>query len=221
MKWHQFAIWVSRIMLALSVGIAFTTTSPSWVSAEPVSPQEADADQVTAYRTADGYWGTHWSQYFTGPYISPTVRGLYDSRQVPMFCGGAHVPPGNAFYCPSEDFLAFDLAFMEQVYALGDSFIYLVVAHEWGHAVQARLRSNLQAVAHELQADCFAGAALYGATRDGALRWDADDTQELVNSLRAVADKFPWTKVSDHGNASQRIANFEQGQGGPVACVPH
>jgi predicted metalloprotease len=210
----------AAIVFAVGMGIASASASPPRVFADPISPQEADIDQNIAYRTADGYWATHWSQYFTGRYIPPSVRGLYDSRQVQVLCGGVPLLPKNAWYCRSEDFVVFDLAFMQQVYALGDSFIYLVVAHEWGHAMQARLGSNLQFVASELQADCFAGAVLYGAARDGELQWEAGDTQELANSLNAVADKYPWTKVSDHGNAAQRIANFKTGQAGPAACVP-
>jgi hypothetical protein len=115
MKSHRIAAGVALIVLALSLGTAFPTASPPQVSAEPISPQEADADQAFAYRTADGYWRTRWSQYFTGPYIPPSVRGLYDSRQAQALCGGVPLQPKNAWYCPAEDFVVFDLAFMEQV----------------------------------------------------------------------------------------------------------
>jgi hypothetical protein len=45
-----------------------------------------------------------------------------------------------------------------------DTRLYLVVAHEWGHAIQARLNPDIQAVRRELQADCLAGAAIFGAS---------------------------------------------------------
>jgi predicted metalloprotease len=109
---------------------------------------------------------------------------------------------------------------MAQVYALGDSFIYLVVAHEWGHAIQARLAPNLRSRQLELQADCFAGAALYGAARDGTLYWDDGDLDEITTSLTRVADKYPWTNVGDHGSPTQRINAFLRGAGGPQKCLP-
>jgi predicted metalloprotease len=108
---------------------------------------------------------------------------------------------------------------MDRVFQLGNTFLYLVVAHEWGHAIQARLASNLVSQAKELQADCLAGAVLYGAAADGRLKWENGDTQELARDLTNVADQYPWTKSSDHGNPQQRIDKFSAGRGGPKACL--
>ena len=94
-----------------------------------------------------------------------------------------------------------------------------MVAHEWGHAIQARLDSSLVAQAEELQADCLGAAALYGAAADGNLEFDAGDEQELVTSLSALADQMPWTMTSDHGDAFQRVQWFTLGRNGGVnAC---
>ena len=103
---------------------------------------------------------------------------------------------------------------------IGDAWVYLIIAHEWGHAIQARLRADQVSVAAELQADCFAGAdpVRRGRARPAAVR--ARDTQELQETLTAVADDYPWTKQSDHGDARQRISAFNQGaQGGVRACL--
>lgn len=214
---------VAVIAGVLALIVAFALASPSPGRAEPITPQEADSDMAAALNVTDGFWRKHWSEYFSGSYSSPKVVGLYDSRKTPMPCASwGNIPTSNnAWYCSTTDSVGFDLDFMEDVYSLGDSFIYLVVAHEWGHAIQARLNSTLQFQAKELQADCFAGAVLYGAAKDGTLQWEAGDAQEIANSLTAVADKYPWTKVSDHGDAGQRIANFNVGKGGPKACLPH
>jgi hypothetical protein len=40
----------------------------------------------------------------------------------------------------------------------GDFVIPVVLAHEWGHAVQGRSNFAARTVTKELQADCFAGA---------------------------------------------------------------
>jgi predicted metalloprotease len=198
--------------------LGLSLAAPS--SAAPITAAEADADQVLAYQATDGYWARHWAESFRGTYAPPRVTGLYDSRVAPIPCGGVDWTSNNAWYCNVTDSVGFDLKFMEQVYSLGDSFIYLVVAHEWGHAIQARLAPDLQVLARELQADCLAGAALFGAARDGAIRWEAGDMQELTASLTSVADAFPWTNVGNHGSAAQRIASFNQGADGPLSCFP-
>ena len=68
---------------------------------------------------------------------------------------------GNAFYCSAGDFVAWD----EQTLLpklrdqFGDFAVALVLAHEWGHAIQARTDTRLNATVYlEMQADCFAGA---------------------------------------------------------------
>ena len=205
---------------AVVLGLSLPLTSTPQVAANPVTPAEADSDFIVASQGVDGYWRQHWSDYFTGGYSSPNVVGLYDSRQGPIPCNGDFGTSNNAWYCGATDSVGFDLVFMENVYDLGDSFIYLVVAHEWGHAVQARLNDDLQAVRRELQADCLAGAGLSGAAGDGAIEFEDGDAAELIDSLNAVADEYPWTTTGDHGNADQRIAAFRRGFDGPEACLP-
>ena len=74
----------------------------------------------------------------------------------------------NAFYCPDEDFIAFDdeLLFPRLDDDFGRYTVAMVLAHEWGHAIQARLGSSLPGVITELQADCFAGSWM-DRVRDG------------------------------------------------------
>lgn len=73
--------------------------------------------------------------------------------------------------------------------------------------------------AAELQADCFAGATLFGAA-DLGLTFERGDTEELATALAAAADDHPWTTETDQGDAQQRTASFQDGaQGGPTACT--
>ena len=72
--------------------------------------------------------------------------------------------PTTRYYCVAEDYVAWDAALLvDGADQIGDSWVYLVVAHEWGHAMQARLDPSLVAAADELQADCLGAAALFGA----------------------------------------------------------
>lgn len=207
------------IVGAAVLAAGLTMVGSAGTARADVTPQEADADQQAAYAVVDGYWRRHWTDFFAGQYAPPRVVGLYDSRIRPVPCDGSLWTSNNAWYCASTGSLGFDLTFMEHVYDWGDSFIYLVVAHEWGHAIQARLGPGTRAVAHELQADCLAGAALFGATADGTLRWDDGDPEELLYALEALGDAYPCTRPGDHGSAEQRIAQFRSGADGPLACL--
>ena len=197
------------------------------VVAEQVSqgptPEEIADDTDVAVQVVNDFWARHWSEFFTGTYQPPRVWGTYSSAtgDVPT-CGGQPAVPDNAFYCATgEDFLAWDERLMEKGAQYGDAWVYLVVAHEWGHAIQYRLERSLNSAADELQADCFAGAALYGAAGDGNLIFEQGDEREIRAGLSALADETPWTSRGDHGDALQRVQAFGDGRsGGPTACLP-
>ena len=199
-----------------------TTTESNPTLASGVTIEELKDDIDGAQTVVDGYWAKHWSDFYTGTYTPPTVVGLYDGTDpdTAPTCGGEPLEAFNAFYCPDGDYVAWDAGLLVNgADQIGDSWVYLVVAHEWGHAIQARLDSSLVAQAEELQADCLGAAALYGAFHDGTLEFDSTDEPELITSLTALADQMPWTMTSDHGDAFQRVQWFTLGRNGGVnAC---
>ena len=67
----------------------------------------------------------------------------------------------------------------------GDFVIPVVMAHEWGHAVQARSNFTARTVTSELQADCFAGAWSKHAQDEGVFDVNAAD---LDSALAGVLD---------------------------------
>jgi predicted metalloprotease len=179
-------------------------------------------DEKSAVDAIDTYWRRHFTELF-GPatYRSPQVSGGYVGSDGPR-CGGEPSVPFNAFYCTDGDFLAWDENLMAAGYEqIGDAWVYLIIAHEWGHAIQARLVDRgLVSVAAELQADCLAGASLQGAAQDGLIQIEPGDAEEIGQTLAAVADDFPWTNERDHGSAQQRISAFNLGAGsGATACI--
>jgi predicted metalloprotease len=187
---------------------------------DQVNRDDLDGDERTAVGATDAFWRQVFPEDYRRSYRPPQVRGAYLGEDGPT-CGGQQSAPFNAFYCPSEDFIAWDEDLMAAGYEqIGDAWVYLIIAHEWGHAIQARLRADQVSVAAELQADCFAGATLFGAADRGLLEFERGDIEELRKTLAAVADDFPWTKESDHGDARQRINAFNTGaEGGPTACT--
>lgn len=180
------------------------------VDAQPAADNSRAGDEETAVRIVN----TFWNSWFAGQgrrYVPPRVEGGYTGRDGPS-CSGEPSVPGNAYYCPAGNFLAWDENLMRAGYTqIGDAWVYLVIAHEWGHAIQAQLPSRYVSPAIELQADCLAGAALQGAADQGLVRIEPGDDEEIATTLEAVADDYPWTDQSSHGNARQRVAAFRAG----------
>jgi predicted metalloprotease len=195
------------------------------VGTEPASPADPGVESRTqdegyAVDAVNGFWQRHFAELGRDRYTPPRVAGGYVGQDGPT-CGGEPSVPGNAFYCPDGDFLAWDEQLMDAGYQqIGDAWVYLVIAHEWGHAIQARLRRDQVSVAAELQADCLAGATLQGSVDDRKLILEPGDTEEISATLASVADDFPWSNTASHGDAQQRTNAFATGaQGGLRACV--
>lgn len=189
-------------------------------SLDRVDREDLAGDERTAVGVTDAFWREAFAAEFGRSYRPPQVRGGYVGDDGPT-CGGQPSVAFNAFYCPSQDFLAWDENLMAAGYRqIGDAWVYLIIAHEWAHAIQARLQRDQVSVAAELQADCLAGASLFGAAERGLVTLEPGDTEELSRTLAAVADDFPWTSESDHGNARERTGAFSRGsRGGVSACV--
>jgi uncharacterized protein len=222
------ALLLGLVLAVSGCTISVSSSSPGSAPApdggvdRPASTEtdQRSDDERDAIGVIDRYWQRHFPELTGRRYESPQVAGPYTGRSGPR-CGGQASVPGNAFYCPSGDFLAWDEDLMRAGYdRIGDAWVYLIIAHEWGHAIQARLRRGQVSVAAELQADCLAGASLLGAVADGELRLEQGDEEEIARTLAVVADDFPWTDQSSHGNAAQRTAAFEAGaNNGLRACI--
>ncbi|MFL6130548.1 MAG: neutral zinc metallopeptidase [Mycobacteriales bacterium] len=214
------ALLLSALLAGCAVGV---DSGGGGASSGPTDQVDADSlagDERAAVGATDAFWRQDFPDVFGRSYRSPQVKGGYRGSRGPS-CGGEPPVPFNAFYCPSQDFLAWDQELMAAGYRqIGDAWVYLIIAHEWGHAIQARLQRDQVSVAAELQADCLAGATIFGAARRGLVQLEPGDTDELARTLAAVADDYPWTKESDHGDARERIAAFNRGADrGVKACI--
>jgi hypothetical protein len=219
---------------------------PGAANAQPApsgyTMEELYLDFNTALNVVNDFWATHWNEYFIGPPYTPPYlvsgplgAGIYDAPEEQVLCNRKPIPDGNAVYCgppydPSQDYVAHDMDLLLRARELGDALIYFVVAHEWGHAVAARLDATHVYEAYELQADCFAGAALQGAINDGTLLFEDGDPQEVAAGIESLADKLPWgsTRLNEqnqlefatHGDVQERIDNYNLGvEQGVSACL--
>jgi len=229
-----FACGLGSSVPAIAAADPATTTTAA--TAQRVAPPEFYVEFGSALQITNQYWATHFSEFVAGGVYSPpqliNVRpdlgaGFYEAigttndtvlspagDLVP--CGNIFLYDNNAFYCGppftnDADYVAFDHSFMAHNYALADSFVYFVVAHEWAHSIQARVAAPARAVEAELQADCIAGGTLQGMSNDGTLIIEPGDNEELATVLTNQADAYQWTKTGDHGSAAQRIAAYNKG----------
>jgi uncharacterized protein len=187
---------------------------------------EVTKDISKAQRYVDGFWQRHWDECFAeADYRAPEKRGIY-TEDDPENCDGTAMDADNAFYCPDGHFVAYGRELMRRAQdsEVGVQWAYLVAAHEWGHAIQQLLQDggyedlvpNPLDAKHELQADCLAGAALWGSDHEGFLEWDPDDSEQVAADLLRLSDETPWTKVTPQGDIRTggplaRIAAFQAG----------
>jgi hypothetical protein len=124
--------------------------------------QSYDTFIAAAIEDIEAFWAERFPELAGGDAYPGLTGGVY-----PMWPGVGTVPgcgepetvytevQANAFYCFDGDFIAFDDAelFPELAARYGDLVIGVVMAHEWGHSIQALDRPNLAPVIYELQAD--------------------------------------------------------------------
>ncbi|GGK42336.1 hypothetical protein GCM10010124_39000 [Pilimelia terevasa] len=177
------------------------------------SVAEFRQDVEDARSSVEAYWRTALPAQ--GRRFQPVSRfiGYQGAREVS--CAGTPLGLNNAAYCPVGDFIAYDLNWaVGQFRRIGDAFIFYLVGHEYGHAVQQRLGIRHQfTIQQELQADCMAGAWINESVAQKALQLQGGDLDELRRGLLAVADDpdQPWFAPGAHGSARERTDAFFKG----------
>jgi hypothetical protein len=145
-------------------------------------------------------------------------------------CGAQPVEvEGNAFYCqaegtPHSDSITYDREFLAELAADYGTFIpALVMAHEFGHAVQARVGSPPTSIAVETQADCLAGTWTRWVAEGKAqhTRIRAADLDALLRGYLLLRDPVGTSTAtgSAHGSYFDRVSAFQEGfDSGATAC---
>lgn len=194
-------------------------------SANRIVIRGGDPDSATqqlvraALADVDGFWRRNWSKVGSGPY--ETVAGgfyAFGDGSTPPCVEDARVVAGNAFYCPQEDVIAWDevnlIPRLQKNY--GDLGVGLVMAHEWGHAVQARAGvTDRTTIFLEQQADCYAGAWVADARRrNEVFRVDDATLDSAMAGFLELRDPVGMTTATSpgaHGTAFDRIRAFQEG----------
>ncbi len=185
--------------------------------------QPYDEALSAAFLDIQAYWRTTFPQVYGRPYVElgggiwPVYRGR---RGVPG-CGQPQTRyadiQGNAFYCPDGDFIAFDdTELFPGIYGrYGPEVLAMIVAHEWGHAIQARVGiTDLPTIVLEQQADCFAGAWMAHMAVDGGPFTVNDNTLNIAFAGMLTFRDTPGTSAQHdgaHGSGFDRVGAFQDG----------
>jgi predicted metalloprotease len=203
-------------------------------------------------------------QFWTGAYTSPLkgkfapVNDLfsYDSRyKNGMFCAADTHGVPNAFYCPvkgtncpddrpsppgectsSYNTIGWDRGVLlpEQRSSGGDMGVVVVLAHEYGHAVQRmaglEIKDHDSQTVGEQQADCYAGVYMRWVADGKSKRFKlstGDGLTKLLSVMIGISDSLVTSAVSErmkrrqvHGSAFERVTAFQFGfDDGVAACA--
>jgi hypothetical protein len=130
----------------------------------------------------------------------------------------------NAYYCPDDGSITWDVSFFQRRQeSIGDLAPLVIMAHEWGHRIQATWRNAQSRRAKEAQSDCYSGLYIDDAERHGIL--DEADYQESIQTWYSWGtdeyDKDSWFSEEEHGPGQARAWAFISGwiTGDPIYCV--
>jgi predicted metalloprotease len=201
------------------------TTMPPPTDVKIVNDNGSEINRIAAnaIRDLEEFWVATYPAVFDGePYV-PIAGGYWsinrNTRPSTLPCTPSDINQvlNNAYYCGFDDAIAWDEEFLMPALAeeFGDFTVAVVLAHEWGHAIQERRALDEPTVVLELQADCFAGAWVKHVVSSGKSRFEVN-TEQLDKSLAGVLSlcDAPGAEADDpnaHGSGFDRVGAFQSG----------
>lgn len=204
-------------------------------------PRAHDAFVAVAFTDIEQWWREVYPELYGEPF-EPLAGGVYagyPERATPVpGCGAPSTAYADlqlyaAFYCQLGDFMAYDDGTVEPslltplAEKYGSSVMGVVLAHEYGHAIQSRIGAldrNYPTIFTEQQADCFAGAWTGRAYRgeSALLRLGDADVRAGLLAMLSVRDPVGTDQFvpGGHGSAFDRVGAFQEGfLDGPARCA--
>jgi predicted metalloprotease len=225
------AVAIAAASALICTGCIATKQSTPAPTSEPAVQIHGDAaDPVNklamkAIADLQQFWGSQFKTLYGQDYTAVT-GGFYavkpSSGDLPPCAQSPDDIAGNAFYCAKADDVAWDAEGLlpDLRKRFGDFVIPVVLAHEWGHAIQARAHFQGATVTKEIQADCFAGAWSAHAKAD-TFKPSDDDLDRALAGFLSLRDE-PGTEKKDpsaHGSGFDRVNSFRNGfDNGVQAC---
>jgi predicted metalloprotease len=220
------------------------TTAPSGASTTiPRPTTTSDPSATRDYRelvaAAIDDLSTYWGEAFPATYGRPykglrggVIAATRRSTDIPS-CGGQggsyRDVQDNASYCgDGQDYIVYDDQSLAPDLAekFGPASMAVVIAHEWGHAIQFRANVRESSIIMEQQADCFAGSWTAHAITDrpAGVTIETDELNGILAAMISVSDA-KGTSATDgqaHGSGFDRVSAFQEGfTRGPKACAKY
>ncbi len=208
-----------------------TLPPPTDVEIRNDNGSEINRIAANAIRDLEGFWEATYPSVFDGEPFEPIAGGYWainrNTRPSTLPCQPTDINQvlHNAYYCGFDDAIAWDEEFLMPNLAAeyGDFTVSVVLAHEWGHAIQQRRSLDEPTVVMELQADCYAGAWVQHVVSSGHSRFEVS-TEQLDSALAGVLSlrDAPGAVADDpnaHGSGFDRVGAFQSGyEEGAARC---
>ncbi|OBB56675.1 peptidase [Mycobacterium sp. 852013-51886_SCH5428379] len=195
---------------------------------------EMDRLAASAISDIEDFWAMTYPEVFDNAFVP--VDGLisWDSGGFDgYFCDSDTYDMVNAGFCELDNTIGWDRgALLPSLRsANGDMGVAMVLAHEYGHAVQHQAQFNVPdapVLVTEQQADCFAGAYMRWVAEGESPRFSLNTGDGLNGVLAAViAFRDPlfnegdaMAGVDEHGSAFERVSAFQFGfTDGAASCA--
>jgi len=180
------------------------------------------------------FWKFAFPDVFDGELTPVEELVSWDSNAYDgTFCGETTEGLVNAGFCERDSSIGWDRTVLMPSLrnAYGDMAITMVMAHEYGHAIQKMAGINPRGVptlVSEQQADCFSGVYLRWVAEGKSPRFTLSTGEGLNNLLAAMisfrdpvlTEDQGYTVGDEHGSAFERISAFQFGfTDGASACA--
>ncbi|MBA3339799.1 MAG: neutral zinc metallopeptidase [Geodermatophilaceae bacterium] len=197
---------------------------------------DSETDVISRNALADvaDYWAITYPEVFGEDYrpleggfwsIDPDETDPQDLPNSSCFDDLAGLAE-NAYYCPGDDAIYFDRAWMTGLAEdFGTFVIAEIMAHEMAHAVQSRANiDDVDSIVAETQAECFAGGwsgwVSEGNAKHVSLRAPELDPYLLGYLVFGDPVGYDPTDSVAHGSFFDQASAFQEGfADGPHACA--
>ncbi|MEU4313761.1 metallopeptidase [Nocardia sp. NPDC024068] len=183
---------------------------------------EMDRLALNAVADIEEFWTENYAATFPGEFrpVSRLISwdaGARESESV-EFCGISTHELVNAAYCGDET-IGWDRGVLlpELVDRFGEMAVVMVLAHEYGHALQIPAgiaTEDSPGLVTEQQADCLAGVFLRYVAEGNSRHFDlntGDGLNGVLGATVAVRDRDPDNPDNVHGSAFERVTAVQMG----------
>ena len=204
----------------------------STIAVENAEGTDSDILATNAIDDIQQFWAEQYPALFKGSFTPVSTLTSWDASEDEgsgiRFCGDRTGGVPNAAYCTRDDSIGWDRTILlpALVDAFGPMSVVMVIAHEYGHAIQHQsglVGDDTPTIVAEQQADCFAGALIRHVAEGDSQHFTINTSEGLNGVLAAtvaVRDVDPNDPESVHGSAFERVTAVQIGfTDGAAACT--